>query len=173
MQSYFSSGTVVIENRSSDIKKYHVTSLEDILSKVIPHFLIYLCLTSKKFNFEDWALVAEMVKNKEHLTTEGVVKILKIAASMNSKRPFEIKYNFCNQLLRLDSTGKVNFNLPPEWVQSFLDSEAIFYNYITSLETIFIKEDLKSVNCNSSFFIKRSSTKYTWCCDSSSFKNLF
>jgi hypothetical protein len=37
-------------------------------------------------DFEDWSKVADMIKNKEHLTSDGVSKILKIKSGMNTGR---------------------------------------------------------------------------------------
>jgi hypothetical protein len=53
LQNFFSCGTVVIDNRKTDTKKYHVTSINEILNKIIPHFETYPCLTSKFLNFRD------------------------------------------------------------------------------------------------------------------------
>jgi len=52
-QSYFSCGSVVIDNRKTDTKKYHVTALSDIINIIIPHFDNFPCLTSKFLNFSD------------------------------------------------------------------------------------------------------------------------
>jgi len=47
IKEYFSAGSVVIDNRKTDTKKYHITNLNLILEKIIPHFEVYPCLTSK------------------------------------------------------------------------------------------------------------------------------
>jgi len=53
LQNYFGCGSVVIDNRKTDTKKYHVNGLSAILDKIIPHFETYPCLTSKFLNFRD------------------------------------------------------------------------------------------------------------------------
>ena len=53
LKTYFTGGSVVIDNRKRDTKKYHISKLEIILSKIIPHFESYPCLTSKNLNFKD------------------------------------------------------------------------------------------------------------------------
>jgi LAGLIDADG endonuclease len=75
LQKYFSCGSVVIDNRKTDTKKYHVSSISDILNIIIPHFDAYPCLTSKFLNFDNWKTIALLLKNKEHLTVEGLKKI--------------------------------------------------------------------------------------------------
>lgn len=65
LQEYFSGGTVVIDNRKSDTKKFHITSLSFIIAKVIPHFQSYPCITSKNLNFKDWSKIANLLIKKE------------------------------------------------------------------------------------------------------------
>jgi LAGLIDADG DNA endonuclease family protein len=156
LMSYFSVGSVVIDNRKSDTKKYHVTSLYDIIHSIIPHFNSYPCLTSKNLNFKDWALIAKLVKDKEHLNSnEGKEKISEVIKNMNMKRSFEAKYDYCNKSLELDAQGNVHFQLPSEWVQSFLDGEGTFYNYLTSLDSV--KENFNTVKCDSSLEVAQNS----------------
>jgi len=38
LQEYFGCGSVVIDNRKTDTKKYHVNGFSAILDKIIPHF---------------------------------------------------------------------------------------------------------------------------------------
>jgi hypothetical protein len=53
IKEYFGCGNVVIDNRKTDTKKYHINALSDILNIIIPHFENYPCLTSKFLNFKD------------------------------------------------------------------------------------------------------------------------
>lgn len=53
LQEFFNCGSVVIDNRETDTKKYRVKSLDSILEKIIPHFETYPCLTSKYLNFRE------------------------------------------------------------------------------------------------------------------------
>ena len=55
LKNFFGCGNVVIDNRATDTKKYHVNSLQSILTNVIPHFDLYPCITSKQLNFIDWS----------------------------------------------------------------------------------------------------------------------
>jgi hypothetical protein len=61
----------------------------DILNKVIPFFSKYHILGVKQLDFEDFKLVAELVKNKEHLNMKGLNKIVKITEGMNLSREWE------------------------------------------------------------------------------------
>ena len=76
-----------------------------------------------------------MMGNKEHLTNEGLEKIKKISSLMNTKRSFEDKYNHCKKFLGFcaltDGSYEIKFNLPANWVQTFLDGEPSFYTYVS------------------------------------------
>lgn len=82
---------------------YSVKSVKDVYSIIIPHFIKYQILTqkqadfelfkainillpifskyplqgTKKFNFMDFCKVVELMKNKVHLTSEGLEEIRK------------------------------------------------------------------------------------------------
>ena len=74
------------------VHKYHdyfdfqVTKLEDIVNKIIPFFNQHSILGVKFQDFKDFYQVAEMMKEKKHLTAEGLEQIKKIKAGMNTLR---------------------------------------------------------------------------------------
>lgn len=65
---------------------YSITKLSVLIDKVIPLFNKYPILGVKSKNFADFCLVAELMKNKYHLTEEGLEEIRKIKAGMNRGR---------------------------------------------------------------------------------------
>lgn len=69
-----------------NICRYRVTNLTDITTKIIPFFKENPILGVKLKDFDDLCRVAEMLKAKKHLTPEGLTKILKIKAGMNTGR---------------------------------------------------------------------------------------
>lgn len=134
LQEFFNCGSVVIDNRETDTKKYRVKSLDSILEKIIPHFETYPCLTSKYLNFREWKEIALIMKNKEHLTIEGINKIIGLSSKMNKARSFEDKYNYCKTSLGMTSlpNGEIDikYDLPAHWVQTYLTGESMFYTYL-------------------------------------------
>lgn len=157
LKDYFGCGSVIIDNRKTGTKKFQVKSLDSILNKVIPHFEKYPCLTSKQLNFMDWKKIAFIMYNKEHLTVNGMQKIINLISQMNTKRSFQDKFNFCNSTLGLKSLNKdlysVNYDLHPHWVQTFITSEGLFYNYVS--ETV--SKKFSSVKIDSSLEIGQNS----------------
>ena len=65
---------------------FQVTKFEDITGIIIPFFKKYPIQGVKSKDFADFCLVAEMMKDKKHLTKDGLEKIKKIKAGMNSQR---------------------------------------------------------------------------------------
>lgn len=72
---YFNSGAIY---DNLDCVKYQATKLSDINEKIIPFFQKYPLQGHKYIDYAKFCEVAELMKNKEHLTPEGLEKIIKI-----------------------------------------------------------------------------------------------
>ena len=78
-------GCITISEKSN-IVRYTVTSLSDIVEHIIPFFDKYPILGEKFKDYEDFKKVSTLMINKEHLTPEGLEKIKSIKSKMNFKR---------------------------------------------------------------------------------------
>ena len=65
---------------------YRVTKFIDLTEKIIPFFSKYPILGVKAQDFEDFCLAANLMKEKRHLTEEGLKEIRKIKRGMNKGR---------------------------------------------------------------------------------------
>ena len=66
---------------------FRVTKFKDIVKKIMPFFKKHSPIRGvKALDFKDFCLVAEMMKDKKHLTAEGLYQIRKIKAGMNTGR---------------------------------------------------------------------------------------
>ena len=65
---------------------FKVTKFDDIQNKIIPFFKKYAVKGIKSKNFDDFCKVAYMMKEKKHLTKQGLEQIKKIKAGMNTGR---------------------------------------------------------------------------------------
>lgn len=63
-----------------------VSNLSDVCAKIIPLFSSYPLLGAKNQDYLDFVKVAELVKNKAHLTKEGLNQIKQIKSGMNKGR---------------------------------------------------------------------------------------
>ena len=73
-------------NKDRDAFNYRVTKFSDIEEKIIPFFLKYPIKGVKALDFKDFCRTWELMKEKKHLTAEGLEVIKKIKAGMNRGR---------------------------------------------------------------------------------------
>ena len=65
---------------------FEVTNFSNIYEIIIPFFIKYPILGVKNLDLSDFIAVANMIKDKKHLTSEGFNKIMKIRDLMNRSR---------------------------------------------------------------------------------------
>jgi LAGLIDADG DNA endonuclease family protein len=80
--AYFECGSIR-PDRSDRTVKWETRRLEDLLERVIPHFIRYPLLSGKRDDFERFAVVCEQMRLGAHRTREGLIRIVKIASEMN------------------------------------------------------------------------------------------
>lgn len=81
--TYLNCGRVAVLSNSV---QWHVTKFSDITDIIIPFFNKYPIIGVKYQDFKDFCLVSEIMKNKGHLTQEGLKQIHKIKDRMNANR---------------------------------------------------------------------------------------
>ena len=89
MMEYFSCGSLRPDRSDSTIK-FEVRRIEDLVSKVIPHFDANPLLSSKKADYQAFSAACALVSARAHLTEPGLRRIVDLALGMNSsgKRKF-------------------------------------------------------------------------------------
>lgn len=80
---FFKCGNV---KRYNDARYYRIGNLSGITENIIPLFKNYPILGEKSKDFSDFCEVLEMIKNKKHLTKEGLEQIRIKKAGMNTGR---------------------------------------------------------------------------------------
>lgn len=85
LTSYLDCG-LLRERKGGKAADYQVEKLSDLADKILPFFYKYPILGIKYKDFEAFCKVVELMKNKAHLTEQGLYKIRKIKASMNRGR---------------------------------------------------------------------------------------
>jgi hypothetical protein len=89
--SLFKCGYLTEDNKNNLII-FRISNFENIYLKIIPFFKLYNIVGEKYKDFEDFCKVAELIKNKAHLTKEGLDEIILIKSGMNKSRYFEPGY---------------------------------------------------------------------------------
>jgi len=82
--------SISLQSRSEYITEFRVEKFLDIYVKVIPFFERYPIIGQKSLDFQDFCKVANLMKEKAHLTDEGINEIRKIKAGMNRARDWKI-----------------------------------------------------------------------------------
>ena len=90
VKEFFGCGNIFInrryDNHTEDLYRFCIRSLKDLNGKVIPFFKEHKLQTTKHLQFQRFAKIMELIRDKKHLTFDGVYKIAKIAGLMNVKK---------------------------------------------------------------------------------------
>lgn len=105
-----------------------VTKFEDIYTKIIPFFNKYPLQGSKFLDFSDFNSVAELMKNKAHITSEGFESIKQIKSGTNKKRINKSLITNVQKRTYVTSPSLSNasqeFN---EWLSGLMDGDGQFF----------------------------------------------
>lgn len=114
IKNYFGSGT--INKYGVDSSQVVICAKNTIINKVVPFFKKNQLLTSKKLDFDLWTKCAHLMKEKKHLTREGLDLIKSINEHINNKTES-----------RIELLPKGPINLSKGWVLGFLEGDGSFY----------------------------------------------
>lgn len=105
LRNFFGCGQVITSSKGC--MRFIVQAKGDILNKIIPHFNNFPLVTSKGLNFLTFKKAAEIVAKGEHLTMEGLNKIISFKEVMNKKRGFDELFNYLNSKeIKLDPSPR-------------------------------------------------------------------
>ena len=125
LQGYFGGVEYITKHRSESVH-YRVQSLKDLLV-ILNHFDKYPLITLKWVNYQLFKSAIMLIINKEHLTEEGLRKIVSIKASLNWGLSDELKVAFPD-IIPGDKPVMVIPKIPsPEWIAGFTSAEGSFF----------------------------------------------
>ena len=127
-------GTIII-NRKTGQANYTVKSVKDIHSTIIPHFDKYPLLTQKYADFELFKTIVNLILQNQHLTEDGLIKILELRSSPNKGLSVELAKNFPSIKPVERPLVKITENIDLNWLVGFIDGEGCFYVNITPSKT--------------------------------------
>ena len=91
LQEFFGCGRIFInrriDNHREHLYRYCVRSTADLREKIIPFFREHQLRTAKRKDFEKFVRVLELMEERKHLNSEGIMEIASIAQTMNRKKP--------------------------------------------------------------------------------------
>ena len=96
--AFFGVGVITKKSKSNSVV-YSVQYLKDLNLAIIPHFEKYPLLTQKQADFTIFKEVINLMNKGEHLTKDGLDKIINIKASINKGLSEQLKEQFTNVVL--------------------------------------------------------------------------
>jgi len=82
IKAYFECGSIR-PDRSDKTLKWETRRLEDILERIVPHFERYPLLSSKRYDFDRFASICQLMAEGAHLRRGGLIEIVELAQGMN------------------------------------------------------------------------------------------
>jgi len=115
-----------ISNNGKKAVQFQVTSIKEI-GIIIDHFDKYSLITQKWSDYQLFKMAFYIVKNKEHLTLDGIKKLVAIKSSLNKGLPENFKESFPNvePISRPSVENKKIIN--PNWLAGFISAEGCFF----------------------------------------------
>lgn len=125
IKDYFGVGTIYQENNTNSAS-YKVLSVTELNNVIIPHFDKYPLLSQKLADYLLWKEAIQILVNKEHLSQNGLEKILGIRSSLNLGLSPSLKNRFPN-IMPVARPKVENKNIPnPNWILGFTEGEGCF-----------------------------------------------
>jgi len=127
IQSYFGGIGSIVKEHGKDTSQFVVTSIKQITTVILPHFDNYPLITKKSADYLLFKKAVNLMNNKEHLTMEGLRKIIAIKASINLGLSDKLKAAFPNTI-PAPRPLTVDQKIPnPIWVAGFTEGEGSFF----------------------------------------------
>ena len=91
LQEFFGCGKVFInhryDNHREQLYRFCVRSATDLREKIAPFFREHQLRTAKREDFNKFARVLELMAERKHLSSVGIMEIATIVQTMNRKKP--------------------------------------------------------------------------------------
>lgn len=118
-------GSIYTMNKNKALL-YQVRNLGEITKVIIPHFEKYPLITKKQSDFLLFKEIVKLMDKGEHLTVDGLIKIINLKASLNKGLSNELKVFFPKVI----EITRPKFDLPItmdyNWIAGFFTGEGCF-----------------------------------------------
>nr|QCW06966.1 hypothetical protein [Drechslerella brochopaga] len=104
---------------------YRVESFKE-LQVIVDHFDKYSLMTTKSSDFLLFKKCFSLIKNGEHLTEEGLLKLIALKSSLNRGLPDNLKQKFSNVISVERPEYKFKNIVDPNWVAGFVSRDGSF-----------------------------------------------
>lgn len=125
IREFFGTGAINVVSNETAVR-FDIRNLESINSLIIPHFTKFPLKTQKLADFLLFKKAVELVNKGDHLTEEGLNKIMAIKASMNKGLTPNLIQSFPDTVGVARPLVKEIKTIEPEWFVGFADAEGCF-----------------------------------------------
>jgi len=123
----FFSGVGIVKKVNNNLIRYQVRSIND-LAIIIAHFDQYPLISQKWSDYQLFRQAFQIVNRKEHLSIEGLKKILSLKASMNKGGLSDkLKGALPNIIPVQRPLSELPTNISPYWLAGFITGEGCFF----------------------------------------------
>jgi len=134
IQKFFGGiGYISNPNKNTTVE-FRVSTINDIVNVIIPHFDNYPLLTKKYSDYVLFENIIKLMLEKNHSTLEGIQKIVNIKASMNLGLSDGLKYAFPETMPVVKEANDIK-DIPQEWMAGFSTGESNFFITIQNSKT--------------------------------------
>lgn len=116
-------GKIYTGSKAAELR---VASLESLMNEVVPWFEKYPLISKKRADFELFKQILALMNCKEHLTIEGLRKIVAIKAVMNNGLNDVLKEAFPTVVPVERPEVILPESIIPEWLAGFVSGEGCF-----------------------------------------------
>jgi LAGLIDADG endonuclease len=126
IKSFFSEvGTVKTEYKYNSVV-YKVYTINEIISTIIPHFEKYPLITKKQSDFIIFKNIIELMSKGQHLTKDGLIKIISLRASLNNGLSDKLKIYFPSIIKVEKPKVNIPLNIDFNWIAGFFSGDGCF-----------------------------------------------
>lgn len=123
-------GSILTDNKTK-MYEYRIQGFKNCLI-VKNHFLSYPLMTYRLVYFTMWCDMLDLIKNKSHITIEGLNKLVNIKASFPRGLTNNLKENFPQaHPVNLPDYEPVLSNLNYYWLSGFINTDGSFFFSLT------------------------------------------
>lgn len=125
IKSFFNEAGSIYTMNNNKALIHQVRNISEITKIIIPHFEKYPLITQKQSDFLLFKEIVELMDKGEHLTQDGLVKIINLKASLNKGLSNKLKVSFPGIIIKrpkVDLPIIIDYN----WIAGFFTGESCF-----------------------------------------------
>lgn len=123
---YTFGGIGTISSQGSGAYSWRVSSLNDLVKVIIPHFDKYPLMTQKRADFELFKRVVDLISRQEHFTLKGIQLIVNLKAAINNGISDKLKLAFPNTKIVTRPIFPLSSIPDGNWLCGFVEGEGNF-----------------------------------------------